>query len=1042
MGIINKARKNVEMKEPTISIIIVNYNGIEHLKNCMKSISEINYNKEKIEIIVVDNGSVDDSVKFLEQNYKNVIIIENPTNEGFAKPNNDAAKIATGEFLVMLNNDMKVDKEWLNEMIKSLRDKDESYVAVGSRILNWDGSKIDFVEAGVNYMGFGYQNFHGTPVNKIEDKYKEDRDIFAFCGGALMIDREIFLGVGGFDEDFFAYYEDSDLGWRLWILGYKITYCSKGIVYHRHNATSKKMDSLFLETLYNKNSLASCYKNFEEERIYPLLLNNILMKDYASQKSKYGLRYSPNAVSSGNASFIELISKFSEKRKFIQENRRVSDIEIFEKFDLKRYDILVNNGGKELKLLTQHNESSKAFGLTDFLPVKKPKIVIISVEAIKNKMSGPAIRYYEFARNLSDIYDVTLASSGKSEFDMTNEKFKLIDYTHTKYEDLAKAVGESEVVLLMGFTLTIPIIKDLCESKFLIIDLYDPFVLETLEIQKDLELKESLNTFYEQSFIQSELIRNGDHFICANNAQKEMWLGLIDQNSKMYDLGRKKSESYEDIISVVPFGITNIEPEKKKDLLKTKIPNLKETDTVLIWGGGVWNWFDSVTLVKAMSEICKTRDDIKLFFLGVKHPNPDVPEMEMLAKTVKIANELGITDKNVFFNYDWVDYNERENYFIDSTIGVSCHLKHLETRFSFRTRILDYLWCNLPIISTKGDHFANEVEKHDLGITVEAQNVEQLKDAIVKLTDDKEYRERCIKNISEYKEYLRWNKVVVPIRNLADKKLEKLTKGEESLNEMSTYQTLFGHRFYFKDKLKQAAWRLGLQKPTIYIRNVVKTYLIMFMMFLVFNNFIEIDIIEYGIFAGLTLPLFFYFEKTIKQFLISIGPAYTADDPFGMISDIFAVVVATGIYFLPVHILLSTSIFIYTGASLINLLWMLIAYGSVTAMIIYLMTITCYIRKIWKVTLLRVWNLVINYLIFIIPVMYSIKNIDNIFIKIIIGYNPIAFTFETYRDLVMNSTSQNIINFLLMTLFNIILAFVFQTALYKKQNKMKRKENS
>src|SRR6185436_9947916 len=97
--------------------------------------------------------------------------------------------------------------------------------------------------------------------------------------------------------------------------------------------------------------------------------------------------------------------------------------------------------------------------------------------------------------------------------------------------------------------------------------------------------------------------------------------------------------------------------------------------------------------------------NVRLFFMGVKHPNPDVPEMAAVTRSRNLATELGINGSVVFFNEAWVPYERRGDYLLEADLGVSTHFQHVETTFSFRTRILDYLWAGLPIVSTRGDSF-------------------------------------------------------------------------------------------------------------------------------------------------------------------------------------------------------------------------------------------------------------------------------------------------------------------------------------------------
>ena len=171
------------------------------------------------------------------------------------------------------------------------------------------------------------------------------------------------------------------------------------------------------------------------------------------------------------------------------------------------------------------------------------------------------------------------------------------------------------------------------------------------------------------------------------------------------------------MINVVPFGISDEHPTATRKVLKGVVPGIGEDDKVILWGGGVYNWFDPLTLIHAVDRLRTRVPDVRLFFMGMKHPNPSVPAMQMASRTRRLAQDLGLVGEYVFFNEEWVAYTERQNFLLEADIGVSTHLDHVETAFSFRTRILDYLWTSLPIVATSGDSFADLIEHHGLGIT-------------------------------------------------------------------------------------------------------------------------------------------------------------------------------------------------------------------------------------------------------------------------------------------------------------------------------------
>ena len=267
------------MKSEKISFIVVSADGKDYLAVLLPSIFQLDYPDSLIEVVVVDNGSSDGTVEWLEKEWPLVRVIANSENEGFARPNNVAARSATGKWLCLVNNDMKLEKNWLREMLGAL--EGEKCLCAGSVILDWEGKKIDFDGGAIAFTGHGLQPNHGDTTKKKEKIGKNEKiekvEIPFACGGAMLIDKNAFLEVGGFDESYFAYYEDVDLGWRLWLYGYEVVLAPGAIAYHRHNATSKKAPAYQKKVLMERNALFSAIKNYEEENLLRILPAALLL---------------------------------------------------------------------------------------------------------------------------------------------------------------------------------------------------------------------------------------------------------------------------------------------------------------------------------------------------------------------------------------------------------------------------------------------------------------------------------------------------------------------------------------------------------------------------------------------------------------------------------------------------------------------------------------------------------------------------------------------------------------------------------------------
>lgn len=229
---------------PAVSIIIVNWNGERFLQACIKSILKINYPKNKIEIIVIDNNSADYSVEKAKTIYSKIRIFKNNKNEGFAKGNNIGIKLAKFSHIVLLNNDTEVSKQWLRNLVSSLDLKNKVGGAIpktvyykNPEIINTAGIMLrrnrtwPMIERGIN------EKDHG--------QYNKKELVDGFSGVSVLLHKKMLDEVGLFDEKFFMYFEDVDLSWRAKKKGWKFMYAPSAIVYHHHSATTKKIPNLF-----------------------------------------------------------------------------------------------------------------------------------------------------------------------------------------------------------------------------------------------------------------------------------------------------------------------------------------------------------------------------------------------------------------------------------------------------------------------------------------------------------------------------------------------------------------------------------------------------------------------------------------------------------------------------------------------------------------------------------------------------------------------------------------------------------------------------
>jgi glycosyltransferase involved in cell wall biosynthesis len=279
-----------------------------------------------------------------------------------------------------------------------------------------------------------------------------------------------------------------------------------------------------------------------------------------------------------------------------------------------------------------------------------------------------------------------------------------------------------------------PILLSLLFRRKLIFDQYDPVIFEFLE-RRTVSFAGRLGNgimLLLWELRQRIVLQFGDGFLVANEKQKDLLIGQLTILGHMNKLGS---------ITVLPFGLPDSQPVKTRPVLRgTKI---KETDFLLVWGGGIWDWFDPLTLLRALAKIKTKRDDIKVYFPGLRPPSPDSRKMAVVEDFLAEARRLGLLESTVFVNAEWTPYEQRADYLLEADAGVSLHKDSLETRFAFRTRMLDYIWAGLPIIASKGDSWADLIEQRGLGLTADSGDVDAVVSAVIKMADDRVFRGRC-----------------------------------------------------------------------------------------------------------------------------------------------------------------------------------------------------------------------------------------------------------------------------------------------------------
>lgn len=417
----------------------------------------------------------------------------------------------------------------------------------------------------------------------------------------------------------------------------------------------------------------------------------------------------------------------------------------------------------------------------------RKNILIISHDKIGPAMAGPGIRYHFMAEVLSKKFNVTIGF-----FDPTNVPPKKISRKYSvKHIDAHTFHSDFE-----GYDIIIALwlneaMIDYCNrnNMFIVFDVYAPVPVENLaasiysgkriQPENDFEFKKSL-LMYRKFF------ENGDLFLFSNRRQIDFWVGYVFGSDQVRLSTYNKRPFFERFI-LAPMGIDIKNTlEKTEPAIKGVIPSIKQGDKLLLWTGGIWDWFDGKTLIQAMKIIRQSHPSIKLVFFGTKHPNPSIPEMKESLETRKLAEKLGIINKTVFFMDGWVEYSKRINYLLEATAAVNTHKSSVEMEFSHRTRVLDHLLVSLPTIATEGDYISDEIIKtHHIGYVVPPKNPEALAKAIIEICEDKKNKE-IRRNIQTIREQFSWEQSLAILEDRLSQGTLKLSRLAPASPQKST----------------------------------------------------------------------------------------------------------------------------------------------------------------------------------------------------------------------------------------------------------------
>ena len=355
-------------------IIVVNWNNRRETLECLAAVDAQLSEVEGASCTVVDNGSTDGSANAVASRYPGVKLFALPENRGFTGGLAAALSGSVATNVVFLNNDAVPEPGWLASLVRAVEDAPPDVVSVGGKIVDRGATEIDFIGGLLTFDGHAFQNGFRYPLGSRKEPAAGEEILFA-CGGNMISRRAPLVSLGGFDDDYFAYLEDVDFGWRSWIAGMRVLFEPRAVVRHASSTTSRRLGDFERGVLFERNALQTALKDFEDlPQSGAAVLFTYLhrLHHYATTRNPeapelmrpFGAREAPPAAHRSRR--VRLLRKLTRrpglafiddpltamqfrafdwivknsariaaKREEVQAGRRRSDREIFEKFPLR-----------------------------------------------------------------------------------------------------------------------------------------------------------------------------------------------------------------------------------------------------------------------------------------------------------------------------------------------------------------------------------------------------------------------------------------------------------------------------------------------------------------------------------------------------------------------------------------------------------------------------------------------------------------------------------------------------------------------------------
>jgi glycosyltransferase involved in cell wall biosynthesis len=354
------------------------------------------------------------------------------------------------------------------------------------------------------------------------------------------------------------------------------------------------------------------------------------------------------------------------------------------------------------------------------------RVLVLTLGEVGPSMAGIAIRGCELARAVGEHADVTLAAA-RIKGPTGDLGVRVVPFDRHDARTLAGHLDGADAVIAQPQW---PLVaRGLRRSGArLVYDLSGPEALEALETHSGRAplRRRAANALTVDRL--ADALRDGHHFLASTHRQVDLWVGAMLGERLLTPSGYDADPGLASRVALVPHGLPDEPPQRADGTgLRDRIPAIGDGDDVVLWNSAIWRWLDAETAIRGVALLAARRPRARFVVMS----RADQPEhVSPLGAARRLAAELGLLDRHVFFHDGWVPYAERASWLLDADCALACHDHHLETRFSFRTRYLDCFWAGLPLVCTEGDVLAERVDREGLGLTVPPGDPQAVADAL------------------------------------------------------------------------------------------------------------------------------------------------------------------------------------------------------------------------------------------------------------------------------------------------------------------------